>query len=140
MTAAGLSSLTPLAWLALGATLAALYILIGRRLDGRAEPMWWASGLVVAASIYVGFALARGAPPVATAFEVGGVVAYGGLAGLGLRDRRWLAAGWLLHPVWDGLHRPGGFALAPEWYVWACLSFDVVVGLWLVANVTRPRA
>lgn len=73
--------------------------------------------------------------------EVGGVVAYGALASLGLRwDRRWLAAGGLLHPAWDGLHHPSGFAYGPAWYAWLCLSFDVVVGVWLLVNATRRTA
>ncbi|MFY8275416.1 hypothetical protein AAEU32_14925 [Pseudoalteromonas sp. SSDWG2] len=44
--------------------------------------------------------------------------------------------GWLLHPVWDvGLHlivQDGQFA--PLWYVYLCISFDVVVALGIVNN------
>ena len=118
-------------WFLLGAALATAYVAVGRRLGVREARAWWAGGLVVAAALYVAFAVARGAPPLAILFEAGGVVVYGAFAWRGLRgDLRWAAAGWLLHPLWDyALHRPGGFALAPEWYVWLCLSFDVVVGL-----------
>lgn len=127
-------------WLVLGAAFAILYIRIGRSLSGPVERWWWVGGLIVAALVYVVMAFARSAPPTAVAFEAGGVVAYGALGLLGLRDRRWIAAAWLLHPVWDLLHRPGGFALAAPSYVWMCLSFDLVVGTWLLVNAARPRA
>ena len=133
-------SLPPWAWVALGAALAAPLVAVGRRLPERTERVGWAVGVVVAALIYVGFTLARSAPALAVAFEAGGVAVFGAIAGLGLRDRRWLAVAWLLHPLWDGLHHPGGFAYGPEWYVWACLAFDVVVGVSLLANGTRGRA
>ncbi len=134
------SDLPPLAWITLGVVLAVPLVVIGRKLPDRVERVGWIVGLFVAASVYVAFALARSAPPLAVAFEVGGVVLFTGLAGLGLRDRRWLGAAWLLHPVWDWMHHPGGFAYGPEWYAWACLAFDVVVGLSLLANGTRGRA
>ncbi len=124
-------------WVLLGVALAIPYVGVGRRLTGRRARVWWAGGLVVAALVYVAFAVARGAPPLALAFEAAGVVGYGMFAWLGLRGHAgWLAAGWLLHPLWDvGLHT--GFALAPAWYVWACLGFDVVVGVWLYLDAVR---
>ena len=128
--AASWLSLPPPAWVALGVLLAAPLAVVGRRLPDRAERVGWIMGLFVVASAYVAFALARSAPPLATGFEIGGVALFTGVAGLGLRDRRWLAAAWLLHPVWDGLHT--GFATAPGWYVWLCLGFDGVVGLSLL--------
>ncbi|WP_420455003.1 hypothetical protein [Rubrivirga sp.] len=126
-----------LLWLALGAAGGALFVGVGRRRTGRAARVWWAGGLVVVTLAYVGFAVARSAPPLALAVEAVGVVAYGACAGLGLRGHRgWLAAGWLLHPLWDvGLH--AGVALAPAWYVWACLGFDAVVGVSLYASAVR---
>lgn len=131
------------AWLVLGAVGAGLYLAAGRRQQGRAARLWWVGGLIVAALVYVAFAVARAAPLAAVLFEAGGVVAYGALASLSLRgDLRFVATAWLLHPLWDaGLHAPGGFALAPSWYVWACLSFDLVVGaaLWL-PSVRRAGA
>ena len=124
----------PLVWLMLGAVLAVPYVLIGRRLRGRTERLWWATGLVIAAGVYVAFTLARNAPWLAVAFETVGVLAYARMAILGVRgDRRWLAVGWLLHPLWDLMpHLPGGVAFAPAQYVWACTSFDLIVSavLW----------
>lgn len=124
-------------WLLLGVVLAVPYLRVGQRLRGRRGRVWWAGGLVIAALLYVAFALAAGASGGALAVEVGGVLLYGVPAALGLRGHRgWLAAGWLLHPLWDlGLHGAGG--VAPEWYVWACLSFDLVVGASLWRGVSR---
>ncbi|MGB3542250.1 DUF6010 family protein [Rubrivirga sp.] len=120
-------------WLGLGVVLAIPYILAGRRL-GDGGTRWWMLGLIVAALVYVGFAVARSAPPMAIAFEAGGVFLYGAIAANGLRgDVRWIGAAWLLHPVWDiGLHHPGGFAYAPTEYVLLCSTFDVVVGVYLL--------
>ncbi|MEM1056042.1 MAG: hypothetical protein AAGI52_10985 [Bacteroidota bacterium] len=119
-------------WLLLGLISAAVFVRIGR---GR--PLaWWAVSLVVVAAVYVGFALARGDVSDAL-IEAGGAVVYGAVAWLGLRrdDARIVAAGWALHPLWDlGAHIGAGLE-APAWYVWACLSFDLVVA---VVLLTRP--
>ena len=130
---------TPGFWMFLGVLLAVPYLLVGRWLRPSASRAWWAGGLVVAALVYIGLALARSAPPLAVGFEVGGVAVYGALAALGLRrDVGWLAAGWLLHPVWDVGFHPG-FALAPEAYVWACVGFNLAVGIELVVTRRRRR-
>mmetsp|Transcript_6066 Transcript_6066/g.18286 ORF Transcript_6066/g.18286 Transcript_6066/m.18286 type:complete len:139 (-) Transcript_6066:121-537(-) len=94
-----------------------------------AERQLWAVYLVVAALVYVGFAALREASwlPV----EVGGVAAYGLAALLGARRQpRLLVLGWSLHPVWDiVIHANAPFV--PDWYRWACLSFDLVAAVWL---------
>ena len=125
-----------LAWVAAGALAAGALVWSGRRLPETVERRGWALGLVAAALVYLALALARDAPLLATAFEAGGVAVFGVLAALGAaRGRRWLAAGWLLHAAWDGLHLPGHLAFAPEEYAWLCLAFDVVAGL---ALLRRP--
>ncbi len=50
--------------------------------------------------------------------------------------RRALAAGWALHPIWDaGLHLQGsGATHAPEWYVVACISFDLLIASFIQWN------
>ncbi|MEM1117043.1 MAG: hypothetical protein AAGJ11_11100 [Bacteroidota bacterium] len=127
--------LMPLLWSLLGVAFAAVYLAIGFRLGAR-ERAWWSGGLIVAAGLYLGFALAQGEPGSALLFEVGGLVVYGAFAVRGLRgDLRWTAAGWLLHGLWDGfLHQPGD--LAPVWYAWFCLSVDLVVGVALWHRAT----
>ncbi|MEM1177714.1 MAG: hypothetical protein AAGM22_05185 [Acidobacteriota bacterium] len=88
--------------------------------------------------------------------EMAGVALYALFAFLGRRrSELFLAAGWALHPVWDlgvhGLHGahdlPGlpeallglrpGVSYAPEWYVLACLSFDVLVAMLIVRDHRR---
>lgn len=116
-------------WFVFGLVVAAIFIVGARRLGLRGERRLLALGLVVAALVYVGFAVvwAGGAWIVV---ELGGVIIFAGLAVLGLnRSPMSLAVGWGLHPVWDaGLHLMGaGAAFAPAWYVVACLSFDLLV-------------
>lgn len=119
-------------WLFLGLALGAAFLALARA-RGRGEVRILALGLLVAALIYVAFALA-GADGKWVLVEVAGVAVYGALAWLGLRrSLLWLAAGWALHPLWDaGLHlMGGGAAFAPEWYVLACISFDLLVGAYI---------
>lgn len=131
-------------WLLLGLLGAAVYVRIGRT-----KPLaWWALGLAVAAGLYVVFALARG-DGVDALIEAGGVMLYGAVAWLGVRrgSEGLVAVGWALHPAWDlGVHLGTGVE-APAWYIWLCLSFDLVVaGALLVrahrhpAEDTRPAA
>ena len=121
-----------LGWLALGGVLAALYLAVGARFTERRALAWWATGLVVAALLHVGFALGDGVG--AVLLQLVGVAGAAGFARLGLSGRPgWLAAGWLLHPVWD--LALGG--TSPAWYVGLCLSFDVVVGAALYLRAVR---
>lgn len=99
-----------------------------------AEKAQWAVYLVLAALIYVGFARAAAAPWPRT--ELLGVLGYGGLAAVGyLGSSKVLAAGWLLHALWDtvvhGTHTP----FVPEWYRWACLSFDGLAAAWIAGKI-----
>lgn len=99
--------------------------------DGR----WFRIGLAVAAIIYLNLGWAAGVGMNVMLLEVGGVVLFGTLAFLGRGGwSKLLAIGWLLHPVWDlVLHAPfGPHDHAPEWYVWACVSFDMIVGMYLL--------
>lgn len=123
-----------LAWLALGLALGGLTILFGRR----APRFVLGGGLVTAALIYVGFAIAWGTPAW-IGIELAGVAAYGVFAALMNRTMLWVAAGWALHPVWDvALHWKGpGHALVPEWYAVACVAFDLLVAGWIVWWVRR---
>lgn len=121
-------------WIILGIGLALLFIAYARRQKLMSERRAYAVGLVVAAVIYVGFGLVWGNLSWIS-IEMGGVLAYGMAAWLGIRGSRlWLAAGWLLHVVWDlGLHLFGpGVHIVPEWYAYACLSFDLLVAAYVV--------
>ncbi|MCB0128820.1 MAG: hypothetical protein KDE58_41425 [Caldilineaceae bacterium] len=123
-------------WLLLGILLAVLFVWVARRRGPQREPTFLALGLIVAAIIYVGFALIWGNTQwVAT--EVGGLLLYTLFVWLAQRHSLiWLAVGWAVHPLWDfGLHWLGqGHTVAPEWYVFACLSFDVVVAGYMITR------
>lgn len=100
----------------------------------RAEAAQWALYLLFAALIYVGFAYNAATPWPRT--EWLGVLGYGVLAIAGcFVSTKLLAVGWLLHSLWDtvihGAHTP----FVPEWYRWACLSFDVLAALWIGLRV-----
>jgi hypothetical protein len=100
-------------------------------------------GPLIAALIYVGFATASSAYVPWLVLETLGVGFYGALAWLGLRySPWWLALGWATHPAWDvGLHLVGdGSAFTPAWYSVACVSFDLLVAVYLAAQVwKRPN-
>ena len=115
----------------LGAVLAVPLVWYARR--KRRQDLIYAQGLVVAALIYVGFALAAGAGAAALVTEAIGVALFGAVAWLGARRAPlWLAAGWAAHVGWDLLLHPlteAGYA--PAWYVRACIGFDLVVAAWI---------
>ncbi|MDA0684546.1 MAG: hypothetical protein O2797_05735 [Bacteroidetes bacterium] len=100
-------------------------------------------GLLVASMIYVVIAFVEDAPSLAVVIEASGVLVFGFFILLSaLRHPSWLAWGWILHPVWDlAFHPPfGSFTHAPEWYVWTCLAFDLVVGIAILKSTTGPTA
>lgn len=120
-------------WLLLGA-LGALGLLATVRVKPERELQILATGLVVAALIYIGFALIGNASLSWITTEVSGVGIYGLLAVLGLHySKWWLMLGWLAHPVWDfWLHFIGSGAMfTPIWYPSACVSFNLFVAAYI---------
>jgi hypothetical protein len=90
--------------------------------------------LFAAAGAYFGFAVLAGAGPVWTLVELVGVIVFGAMALLGLRDSAWwLALGWALHPLWDVvLHYLGpGSSFASQPYAIVCVTFDWVVAAYI---------
>ena len=93
--------------------------------------------LVLVYGIYVGMALVTANPrtlAVENAFACVGVA----LAYLGLRyGTGWLFAGYVLHGVWDLLHHPDRRTLGtdnvPRWYVPACVAYDWIVAVAVLA-------
>ena len=95
-------------------------------------------GLVVTAMIYVVMAFLADASDTAIVLESAGVLFFGVFVLVSVTHHaRWLGIGWLLHPLWDlALHAPfGWWSHAPEWYVWACVVFDIVVGLTILRTL-----
>lgn len=124
-----------------GVALATLVIALAYRLS-RSPVRSLAVLLLIAALIYVGFAISAGAGAAGVLRELVGVALYGALAWAGVRlSAWWLAAGWALHVAWDiGLHLLGPAAgTAPQWYAHLCLSFDLAVAGWLAFQLLRRR-
>jgi hypothetical protein len=128
-----------------GAVISVVAFLLSRFTRDVAGRGFLAIVLIVAAGAYFGFAVAAGpnAGPKWILLEFAQAVAFGILALLGLRaSPYWLALGWALHPVWDiGLHYLGpGRAFAPLPYAIACITFDLVVALYIVVAYRRTGA
>lgn len=130
-----------LTWLLVGAMAGALAVWLNARRAAHLRPRYpkyeawsWAAFLVIAALIYVGFALFHRASAGWTAIELAGLVGYGLIAWVGAARRPVLIGiGWILHVLWDQLLHPGGHpGFVPAWYVSLCLGFDVSVGVTLL--------
>jgi hypothetical protein len=132
--------LIPAIALILGSFLALALVGLARRFPPERERRIYAVGVLSAALIYVGFAVAGGAGARWLALETFGVLLYGAAAWGGLRGRpRLLALGWAAHVAWDVLlHLSGaGAEYTPHWYPWACISFDLVMAAAVLASVKR---
>ncbi len=127
--------------LLIGALGCVVFILIVRKLTLKREMTQYAIGLVVAALIYVGFAIAGDASLSWLLLESGGVVLFSLVAVLGLRVSAWaLSLGWVAHTGWDvWLHRAVDVGFVPEWYPVGCLGFDLLLAVYIIKRVSRRR-
>lgn len=112
----------------IGFVLASIAVLIIRKIYPQKDHAFWRMGLLIAALIYVGFAV-LGANWEHLPMELGGVLIYGLFAFLSKKyTLYYLAIGWLLHICWDVfLHRGTTTPYVPDWYPGACIGFDVVI-------------
>lgn len=114
----------------LGAVPAAILALLVRAAPAQRRLRMHAVMLLAAAAAYVAFA-ARAEAWSGAAVETVGAAVYGAMAIAGLRRHEpgWLALGWALHPLWDvALHTSGTMeAYTPDWYVAACVGFDLLL-------------
>lgn len=106
-------------------------VLIGllRLLPAPAERAGWAAFTLWLGSTYV----ALGSP-----IEIGVLVLYGGLAGLGaFRSPYLLSLAWLIHPLWDFVPRtlPPNYIDLPM----ACVLFDLPIGVYLLWGARARR-
>jgi hypothetical protein len=122
-----------------GSVLGAVFVLVARRQDA-GETRMLAIGLVVAALIYVGFALPTGEPRWLLV-ETAGVALFGAIAWCGRASAWWLALGWIAHVGWDvGLHLDRAQPVVGVWYPLLCVGFDLTVGGALLRLGLAPRA
>jgi len=130
-----------LAELVAGIVLAVPVLVLARRFGAREEVRVYAASLVIAAVIYVGFALVGGAGQRWTLIELAGLVPFTAFAWLGLRSSLgWLAAGWVAHAAWDtGLHLVAGTPeFVPGWYPVVCIGFDLLMAGFIGSRVRIP--
>ncbi|UCE85025.1 MAG: hypothetical protein JSU66_11790 [Deltaproteobacteria bacterium] len=124
----------------LGALLGAAFVALARAL-GRLERTLLAAGLVVAALVYVGMGLTAH-PPSELWIEGVGAGAFLVLAVAGyLGSPLLLAAGWAAHGAWD-LVVPlfTDVAYLSEWYIAACLGFDLALAAYIAGVGCIPSA
>jgi hypothetical protein len=127
--------------LLLGLVSGCLFIALARGLGRERELRLYAAGLFIAALIYLGFALS-GATPLWLALELGGLVLFALLALLGLKiSASILAPGWALHAAWDvGLHKLLDVVFVPDWYLFVCAGFDLLLAGYIAVRFTGRRA
>lgn len=100
----------------------------------------FAHALVVAAFIYVAFAMAS-MESAWLAVEIAGLLIFVGFASLGLkRSLSWLWLGWALHILWDaGIHLVAETTFVPAWYPALCIGFDAVVAYHVYRLQSKPE-
>ena len=121
-------------WLLLGLVLGSILLIYARSYSQRGEIQVLTIALVIAAIIYVGFAIIWG-NLIWVAIELAGLPIYGLFAWLAIRYAYYylLGIGWMLHPIWDvvlHLFGPGRW-LAPEWYAMGCITFDLLIAVYI---------
>lgn len=94
----------------------------------------WRTGIVIAAIIYVGFVIQKGAWDFLY-MELIGVGIYSILAWLSLKyNNYWLALAWALHIGWDMLlHDSVSTSYVPVWYPVSCIGFDIIIACYVLA-------
>ncbi|HKZ78686.1 MAG TPA: DUF6010 family protein [Pyrinomonadaceae bacterium] len=117
-----------------GAVLSLIAFLLSRFAKDITGRTLLATVLFAAAGAYFGFAVVRPVSRLWLLVELLQVVAFGLFGLYGWRgSSNWLALGWALHPLWDvGVHYAGpGRSFAPLGYVFACVTFDLVVAAYI---------
>lgn len=116
----------------IGIILAVISVFAIAKIYPKKDHAFWRNGLVIAALVYVIFALLGGGLDYLP-LEIGGLLLYGGFAYLSKKYALyWLAIGWALHIAWDiFLHSGTATAFVPTWYPGICLGFDMVLAVYV---------
>jgi len=128
----------------IGLLTAVILVLLCKKLYPQLMPIIWQRGLIVAALIYVVFAI-LGQDFEWMKIELLGVLLYGTLAWLAVKKSIiFLSLGWGLHIFWDLLLHSGGHPeFVPAWYPGVCLGFDLVIAayfLWYFIDKRKELA
>lgn len=120
----------------IGIVVATACVIVVAKIYPKKDHAFWRSGLLIAALVYVVFALV-GKSWDHLPMELGGVLIYGLFVWFSKKyELWWLALGWALHIGWDVfLHSDGATPFVPSWYPRVCLGFDIVIAgyiFWVV--------
>jgi hypothetical protein len=133
------STVNTLVLFAVGVVVGVAGVLLFRLRPG-SEKRLYGIGLIIAALIYVGFAL-HGDGAKWIGIELLGLLVYGIAAIAGWRGSGWwLAIGWAAHAAWDlvvhGAHTP----FAPRPYAVWCAGVDITFGVYLAWRLRSARS
>lgn len=126
--------------IAIGAMLAFVVGVFATMVGFDRERAFYATVLLVVASLYVLFA-AMGGSTHALIVECVPMLAFIALAAVGFRTSQWLVvAGLLGHGIFDMAHRqlisnPG----VPQWWAGFCASYDIIAAAYLAVLLHRNR-
>lgn len=134
-------SMTTLLQLLIGTLACLVFVLVARQAGQKREMILYAAALMIAALIYVGFAVAGGATVSWFIIESGSLVLFSLAALFGLKWSAWvLMTGWAAHAVWDVLlHKVLEVGFVPEWYPVVCIGFDLFLAGYIVVRKRDNR-
>ena len=119
--------------ISIGVILATLLLWILSRLSNKTRHFILFAGLMVAAFIYLLFALINF--NLQWIFvESGGLTVFVIMSIIGLKKHPlFLGVGWLVHILWDVcLHTDPTTSFIPSWYPMFCVGFDLVIACYLI--------
>jgi len=124
----------------IGMACAIICVYFAQRTFPNKDHAFWRVGLVIAAIIYVAFALI-GRNNAYLPIEIGGVFFYGLFAFLSKKHSLyWLAIGWLFHIGWDMfLHAGPNTPFVPLGYPEACIGFDIMIAAYICWLIPKRK-
>lgn len=127
----GLLVTTEFIQISVGTVFAAGLVVATKRFNLKARLSMTVLVFLLAVLTYVSLALVSG-NILFVAVELVGLVLFIFIIGLGYIYSFWfIALGWLLHVLWDIGLRPDETApYIPQWYMWGCAGFDIVMALY----------